>query len=112
MKIWMKSRWRLCSMRRRSLSRTSKTVAPAPQHKEIAVPVGTLSKYAGTYQMRPNVDLTVSLEGDHLVAQLTGQPKFPIFAESETPFFAASLPLYSSSNWPKLSGETPECSFL
>ena len=31
---------------------------------------------------------TITLDGgDHLMAQLTGQPKFPIFAESETLFF-------------------------
>ena len=51
------------------------------------MPVATLSKYAGVYQMRPNVDLTVTLDGEKLMAQLTGQPKLPIFAESETLFF-------------------------
>jgi CubicO group peptidase (beta-lactamase class C family) len=68
-------------------SRTSATVAPSPQHKEITVPVSTLSSYVGTYQLRPNAALTVTLDGDHLMAQLTGQPNFPIFAESETLFF-------------------------
>jgi hypothetical protein len=68
-------------------ARTSATVAPPPQHKEITVPVSTLSKYAGTYELRPSVELSVVLDGDHLVAQMTGQPKFPIFAESETLFF-------------------------
>jgi hypothetical protein len=29
----------------------------------------------------------VTLEGDHLMTQLTGQPKFPLFAESENKFF-------------------------
>ena len=60
---------------------------PAEQHKEITVPVSTLSKYPGTYVLRPNVVLTVTLEDDHLMAQPTGQPKFQIFAESETVFF-------------------------
>jgi CubicO group peptidase (beta-lactamase class C family) len=68
-------------------ARTSKTVAPPPQHTEITVPVSTLSKYAGSYQLRPGIELTVTLDGDHLMAQLSGQPKFPIFAESETRFF-------------------------
>jgi len=31
--------------------------------------------------------LTVTREGDRLYAQLTGQPKFQIFAQSETEFF-------------------------
>jgi len=75
--------------RDREVPRTSATAPPPPeqQHKEITVPVSTLSKYTGTYEMRPNVQLTVTLDGDHLMAQLTGQPAFPIFAASETLFF-------------------------
>ena len=68
-------------------ARTSATVAPPPQHKEIVVPAATLAKYVGTYQMFPNVELSVTLDGTQPMAQLTGQPKFPIFAESETLFF-------------------------
>jgi CubicO group peptidase (beta-lactamase class C family) len=70
-------------------ARTSATAPPPPgaTHKETTVPVSTLSKHVGTYQMRPNVDLAVTLEGDHLMAQLTGQPKFQIFPESDTVFF-------------------------
>jgi hypothetical protein len=69
--------------------RTSATPPPPPgaTRKETTVPVSTLSKYTGIYQMQPNVDLTVTLDGDHLMAQLTGQPKFQIFSESETLFF-------------------------
>jgi len=67
--------------------RTSATAAPPPQHNEIPVPASTLARYAGTYQMRPNVELSIALDGDHLTARLTGQPAFPIFAESETLFF-------------------------
>jgi serine-type D-Ala-D-Ala carboxypeptidase/endopeptidase len=69
--------------------RTSATAPapPEPLHKETTVPVSTLSKYPGTYELRSNVFLTVTLEGDHLMAQLTVQRKFPIFPESETVFF-------------------------
>ena len=31
--------------------------------------------------------MTITLDGDHLTAQLTGQGKNPIFAQSETLFF-------------------------
>ena len=68
-------------------ARTSATVAPPPQHKEIVVPASTLARHVGTYQMQPNIELSVTLDGNQLMAQLTGQPKFPIFAESETLFF-------------------------
>lgn len=57
------------------------------ERKEITLPVATLSTYVGTYQMPSNVELSVTLDGNQLMAQLTGQPKLPIFAESETLFF-------------------------
>jgi CubicO group peptidase (beta-lactamase class C family) len=68
-------------------ARKSKEIVGEVKHTEVAVPAETLAKYAGTYQMRPGIYLGVTLEGDHLMAQLTGQPKFPIFAESPTVFF-------------------------
>src|SRR5437867_10693461 len=40
-------------------ARTSATVVEPPEHKEIAVLVETLLKYIGTYQMRPNVELSI-----------------------------------------------------
>ena len=72
--------------RERKVSRTSATVAAPPQHKEMVVPASTLARYVGTYQM-PNAELSVTLDGNQLMARLTGQPAFPIFAESETLFF-------------------------
>ena len=57
------------------------------EKKEIQVSPKILSDYAGTYQLRPGFDLVVTLEGEQLMAQATGQPKFPIFAESPTKFF-------------------------
>jgi len=73
--------------RNREVKRTSATVASPPEHKEITVPATTLARYVGTYQMQPNVEMSITLDGNQLMAQLTGQSKFPIFAESETLFF-------------------------
>lgn len=42
--------------------------------------------YAGTYEVGPEV-LTVTREGDHLMAQITGEPKTEMFPESESRFF-------------------------
>jgi hypothetical protein len=64
--------------------RTSDKVA---QRKEIAVSPKILAQYTGTYEMRPGFDLVITLEGDQLVSQATGQGKIPLFAESETKFF-------------------------
>ena len=51
------------------------------------MPASTLASYVGTYQMAATAELVVTLDGGQLKAQLTGQPAFPIFAESETLFF-------------------------
>jgi hypothetical protein len=58
-----------------------------PPKKEIIVSPKILAQYAGTYELRPGFDLVVTLEGDHLITQATGQSQLPIFAESETKFF-------------------------
>jgi CubicO group peptidase (beta-lactamase class C family) len=73
--------------RERKVTRTSATVAEAPQRKETTVPAPILARYVGTYQMPGSAEMTVTLDGTQLKAQLTGQPAFPIFAESETLFF-------------------------
>lgn len=47
-----------------------------------------LQKYAGSYTLVPLVaTLTVTCEDERLFAQLTGQPRFRIYPESETKFF-------------------------
>ncbi len=66
-------------------ARISDTLPPAK--KEIPVSPQILAKYVGTYELQPGFDLVITLEGDQLVTQATGQPKIPIFAESETKFF-------------------------
>jgi CubicO group peptidase (beta-lactamase class C family) len=43
--------------------------------------------YAGRYEVGPNVVATFTREGDRLMTQLTNQPKFEVFPESETTFF-------------------------
>jgi CubicO group peptidase (beta-lactamase class C family) len=73
--------------RERKVARTSATVTEPPQHKETILPASTLARYVGTYQTPAGPELSVTLDGNQLKAQLTGQPAFPIFAESETLFF-------------------------
>jgi hypothetical protein len=46
----------------------------------------------GEYEMMPGQALTVSLEGEKLLAQMTGQNKLELLAESETKFFVADSP--------------------
>jgi uncharacterized protein DUF3471 len=65
-------------------SRTSEKVV---EHTEIAVSSTILAQYPGTYELRPGFDLVITLEGNQLVSQATGQTKIPLYAESETKFF-------------------------
>jgi hypothetical protein len=65
-------------------ARTSDKVV---ERKEIPVSSTILAQYIGTYELRPGFDLVITLEGDQLMSQATGQGKIPLFAESETKFF-------------------------
>jgi CubicO group peptidase (beta-lactamase class C family) len=62
-------------------------VQTASERKEIALPRQTLTRYLGTYELQPGVNLLVTLDGDQLTGQMSGQGKLPLFAESETRFF-------------------------
>lgn len=54
---------------------------------EVSVDPKILDTYVGRYELAPTFSITVTREGDGLMTQATGQPKVPIFAESETKFF-------------------------
>jgi CubicO group peptidase (beta-lactamase class C family) len=45
-----------------------------------------LDAYVGQYELRPDFIITMTREGDSLMTQATGQPKFELFPESETKF--------------------------
>lgn len=54
---------------------------------EIAVDPAKLDAYVGVFELAPGFSLAITKEEGSLFAQATGQPKFPLFAESETEFF-------------------------
>jgi serine-type D-Ala-D-Ala carboxypeptidase/endopeptidase len=60
---------------------------PAKQHKQVTVDPKIYDGYVGTYQITTNVIFTIVRDGDHLFAQLTGQPKAEIFPEGERDYF-------------------------
>jgi len=62
-------------------------VPPPKEHREVAVDPKLFDGYVGSYQFAPNLILTVTREGDHLFAQLTGQQKFEVFPESDHDYF-------------------------
>jgi bla regulator protein BlaR1 len=53
----------------------------------IQLPAATLDRYAGTWKMSDHMFIDVSRDGDKLMARLTGQPTFEVFAEREGYFF-------------------------
>lgn len=51
-----------------------------------------LAQYVGTFELQKGLDLVVTLENGKLITQATGQPKFALYAESETKFFPIEFP--------------------
>jgi CubicO group peptidase (beta-lactamase class C family) len=58
----------------------------SPEPKEIPLDAAALGDYTGKYKFSFGL-LDVELKGDHLEAQLTGQPAFPVFASGGDQFF-------------------------
>lgn len=56
-------------------------------HEEIDLPVEVLDRYVGRYEIQTGVVITISRDGDHLVARAGGQPPAVLYAMSETTFF-------------------------
>jgi CubicO group peptidase (beta-lactamase class C family) len=63
------------------------SVTLTSERQTATVPPTTLARYVGAYELAPNAVMTITLEGDGLMAQLTGQGKLAIFPQSETQFF-------------------------
>jgi CubicO group peptidase (beta-lactamase class C family) len=57
------------------------------ERKEITLTPEQLKPFVGRYSLSPQVNADITLEGNQLRTQLTGQPKFPMFAESPNSFF-------------------------
>jgi len=56
-------------------------------HPEITLDPKIFDRYVGTYQFDPNESVTVSRDEGHFYAQLTGQRKLEVFAETNRKFF-------------------------
>jgi bla regulator protein blaR1 len=66
---------------------TSGGSAKPAERVAIKLPPASLDRYVGSYKLSDQMYIDVKREGDQLMARLTGQPVFEIFAESETEFF-------------------------
>jgi CubicO group peptidase (beta-lactamase class C family) len=61
-------------------------MAPRPSTKAVTLSPAELEPFVGRYDYGQAI-LAVTREGDHLFAQLTGQPRFEIFPRSANEFF-------------------------
>ena len=62
-------------------------VLPPAFRTAVEVDPAVYDDYAGVYQLNEDVVFTVTRQGDRLFVQLTGQPRFEVFPESETTYF-------------------------
>jgi len=68
--------------------RTSDKVESPAERKEVKVSPELLMQYQGRYRLSPGFDIVMTIEDGQLMTQATGQSKFPLFAQSDTTFFA------------------------
>jgi murein DD-endopeptidase MepM/ murein hydrolase activator NlpD len=61
------------------------------ERKVLKLAAAIYDTYVGQYQLTPDFVITVRREEDGLSIQATNQPKFEIFAESETKFFLTAV---------------------
>ncbi len=57
------------------------------KRKEITLRPEVLKRYVGEYQLTPQAVFSITINDNKLFAQLTGQPAFQIFPETENQFF-------------------------
>jgi beta-lactamase regulating signal transducer with metallopeptidase domain len=68
----------------RDLKREADERAP---HTEISIDSHLLDSYVGTYQLKPHLAFSITRQGDHLLARVTGQQTFEIHPYTERDFF-------------------------
>jgi len=66
-------------------------IVPPKLHAEIALDTATKQTLVGRYRLAPDSILTISLVGEQLFAQPTGQETFPMFPESPTQLFCKCI---------------------
>ena len=59
--------------------------------KEIAVDPKAFDAYVGRYELRPGLVMTMTRDDLHLYTQLTGQPRFEVFASGPREFFLKAV---------------------
>ena len=58
---------------------------------EVVLPVDSMRQFIGSYKLGSNFDIVVTLDGDLLYGQATGQPKFQLFPINNTRFYLKAV---------------------
>jgi len=66
-------------------------IPAATEHKQTTVARTTLASYVGTYEMSSSFKIAITLDGDQLFEQPSGQARLPIYPESDTKFFLKTI---------------------
>ncbi|MGH9908880.1 MAG: DUF3471 domain-containing protein, partial [Pyrinomonadaceae bacterium] len=70
----------------------TKTTKPLPAERQaIALDTAVYDGYVGEYEIAPSFSITISKEGNKLMAQATGQPRIELLPESQTKFFVKEV---------------------
>lgn len=67
--------------------KAERTADQPEEKKEVQVDPKILESYVGEYELMPGFIINISVDGEHIYSQATGQAKFEIFPSSETEFF-------------------------
>jgi serine-type D-Ala-D-Ala carboxypeptidase/endopeptidase len=62
-----------------------------PARVQVTLAESVLDSYTGVYEFTPQISLSVTREGKRMFGQVTGQPRFEIFAEREGQFFVKAV---------------------
>jgi len=64
-----------------------------PEWAEISLEIEALRAFVGTYEIKPDQTVVITLSGDRLTAAATGFPEIDLFPDSPTSFFAKAAPV-------------------
>lgn len=77
---------------RNEKSEWMKTSKPLPtKPSAVKTDAAQLAAYVGEYELAPNFIMTVTLEGEKMMVQATGQSAIQVYAESATKFFPKEI---------------------
>jgi hypothetical protein len=69
------------------LAPNSRALAQPKARTEIKLDAAVFDRYVGRYQLAPALVFTVTRDGSRFMAQLTGQPAYEVYPETEKDFF-------------------------